>query len=318
VHVYGTTEAEDVKIAKTIARAENLPIEIIDKNAIEFVRPEHFAEQVEKTFRAFDGLPNDGIFDNGADLRTRLDRCRGGALMLNGGGGEVFRNFFYLGRRDYSIRELLWSFYSQFDPAICTDRFSEERYHAALTDAIRGVTGRADDRLPRAVVEYLYPAFRCRFWMGRNNLINNRMGWALTPFVEPQIVRESVRVPLTLKEHGQFEASMIAAIHPRLASYPSAYGHTFSGRVPVKRRLKDSMTLFRPPLLRRFSYQVQRRFSRLGPRPYFLGENYLNAALPGGFTYMSDFFRMDRLSDWSQFNRVCTLEYFCGAMGPSA
>ena len=51
--------------------------------------------------------------------------------------------------------------------------------------------------------------FRCRFWMGRNNSLNNRFGWALTPFAEYNVVKESIAIPVRFKNYGVLEARMI-------------------------------------------------------------------------------------------------------------
>ncbi len=83
--------------------------------------------------------------------------------MLNGGGGEVFRNFFYLPDRTFSVRQILWSFYSRFDPATCTKSFEPERYYRALGDKVRKTLGVVGERLSRLDVERVYPEFSCRF-----------------------------------------------------------------------------------------------------------------------------------------------------------
>ena len=182
------------------------------------------------------------------------------ALALNGGGGEIFRNFFYLPDRALSLSEFIWTFYSQFDPASAAGTFREDEYMDGLA---RRRAACARRRKPSASsrrdVELLYPAFRCRYWTGRNTSVNNRFGWALTPFVERRTVASAVDVPIAFKNHGRFEAALINAFSPSLARYPSAYGHDFAGDVPLKRRIKDQLTLLRPPLLRRYAFRIKAR-----------------------------------------------------------
>jgi asparagine synthase (glutamine-hydrolysing) len=310
VHVYGRPGDADVRIAQTIADREGFPLEIVDKSAAPRVSADDFPALVERNFHAFDGTPSDGILDNSQDLSTRLSRCVGGEVMLNGGGGEIFRNFFYLRDRPFTARELLWSFYAQFDPAVGAEEFSEATYHATLAENLRQTLGGGTDPIERPLVEFLYPAFRCRFWTGRNTAINNRLGYALTPFLEPAIVRSALLTPLELKQHGAFEAALIAAASPSLAGYLSDYGHDFRGPVPWSRRMKDWTTLLRPPLLRRYSYRVKRRLGSR-PLPYYLGQTYRDALALDEFPQMSRFFRMDRVQDPAQLNRICTLEFLC-------
>jgi asparagine synthase (glutamine-hydrolysing) len=315
VHVYGRSGDADVRIARTIAQGEAFPLEIVDKSATPPVSPDDFAALVERNLYAFDGTPNDGVLDNGQDLRTRLARCAGGEAMLNGGGGEVFRNFFYLPDRSFIARELLWSFYTQFEPRVGTEAFSEAAYHRTLAEDVHETLGRGDP-IERPLVEWLYPAFRCRFWTGRNTAINSRFGHALTPFIEHTVVRSALPTPLGLKQHGAFEAALIAAIHPALAGYPSDYGHDFRGPVPWRRRVKDWATLLRPPWLRRYSYRIKQRL-RSPTLPYFLGTPYRDALDLQHFPEMSRFFRVDRVRDPGQLNRICTLELLLRTYRPS-
>lgn len=308
VHVYGGEHDPDVKIAKAIAAGERFPLEVIDKGRFPKVEVGDFPNLVERNFWSFDGYPADGIFDNGSDLASRLDRCANAEVMLNGGGGEIFRNFFYLPDRTYKPRELLWAFYSRFDPKVCGREFSEDRYFAALETKLRAAIGAGEELLSRDQVEAAYPMFRSRFWMGRNNSLNNRFGWALTPFAEHGIVKDTVAIPIKYKNFGAFEARLIEETDSRLAGYPSAYGHDFARRPPVKRVLKEMATLIRPTYLRRYSYRLQMRMKHLA-RPYFLKPPYLHRVIDPSFPVMSRFFDMDGVRDLEHYRRICTLEY---------
>ncbi len=307
IHVYGSPGDRDVRIAKQIADAEGYSIQHIDKASFPKLSIDDFPDTVERNFYAFDGYPTDGIFDNASDLQTRRDRGAGGALMLNGGGGEVFRNFFNLPDRRFTVRQLSRSFYSRFDPRLCTRLFSQRRYLDRMTEKIEQVLGIEGVRLERQDIEYLYPAFRCRFWTGRNTTVNNRIGWALTPFTDTNIVRDAITIPVRFKNFGKFEASLIRAANPRLATYPSAYGHDFSGNPPLGRIMKDWATLIRPTFLRKYAYRLKR--VRKSTYPYFLSPEYVSSTLDTTFPFMSEFLRVPELNDGERFNRVCTLEY---------
>ena len=307
LHVYGPPGDSDVRIATAIADGEGFSLYHIDK-AMFAADAASTAERVQKNFRAFDGLPTDGIFDTGADLATRRARAAGRFLQLNGGGGEIFRNFHYLPDRSYSVEEFLWSFYSQFDPAACTDRFRSDEYYQALRTAVEHCLGRSGDRLSRWEIELLYPYFRCSYWTGRNTSLNNRFGPMLTPFVERTTVAAAVKVPLADKQHGRFEAALIAAIDPRLARYPSAYGHDFASPPSYWRRVTDQMSLQRPASLRRFAFRIKTRM-RPAVRPQSLAHETLAKVADPAMPMMSRFFLIDAVRDNAQFARLCTLEY---------
>ena len=314
VHVYGSKTDLDVKIAKQIAAGEGFPLAHSDKSQrIAPPGPEAFVEQLRRNMDAFHGAPADGAFDDGSDLATRRDRCAEGALMLNGGGGEIFRNFFYLPDRSYTARDIVHAFYSQFDPRAMRGRYRIGDYYAALEAKVLATLGRNDGSLARVEVERLYPAFRCRFWMGRNNSVNNRLGAAQTPFIDPTIVADALPIPIARKNTGRFEAALIQAIDPRLAAYPSAYGHDFAHPPPAARVLAERATLLRPCWLRRYSFRLKWR--RPARRPLVLSDAYVGMAIDLSFPVMSHFFDPGRIYENGQYNRLCTLELLSKTFG---
>ena len=305
LHVYGSESSEDVRVAKHIAKAEGLDLTVTNKGERALVAADDYADLVAQNFFAFDGYPNDGIFDNGADLATRLERANGDRIALNGGGGEIYRNFFYLPDRPYTAQEIAWSFFSQYDPRLCTPRFSNRGYQASLAQRIAECArARGDVRLNRDQVEFLYPYFRCRYWMGRNNSVNNRLGFAATPFIEHAVIDSALQVPLQHKTLGLLQARMITKVDPALAAYPSAYGYSFDREPPLSYRLKYLGTYLRPPSLRRFTYRLRRQ----PPVPKQLLSPYREAVL-GELAYVQDYLQVERLTDPGQLSRALTAEY---------
>ncbi len=128
VYVYGPPGDKDVCLARAIAEGEGFALEVVDKDKELAFAPSEFASVAHDNFLASDGYTWAGIFTNGAERAQRASRVSGDAVALNGGGGEIWRNFFYLPDRTYSPREILWSFYSQFDPETCTPAFDQEAY----------------------------------------------------------------------------------------------------------------------------------------------------------------------------------------------
>lgn len=235
--------------------------------------------------------------------------------MLNGGGGEIFRNFFHLRDARFTVEALLWSFYSQFDPRVCTGRFSEREYHRQLAEKMKQTLGITRDRLYRHEIELLYPLFRCRFWMGQNNSINNRLGYALTPFIDHTIVRDAVTVPVKYKNFGRLEARLIRTVDPRLAAYSSSYGHDFLHDPPRKRTVKDLGMHLRPCWLRRRIYRLRSRL-RPGPKSMLSPARDCGTALKEDFPYMRHWFHIRAIRDPQQFNRICTLAYLFQKLRP--
>jgi hypothetical protein len=308
VYVYGPPGDKDVRLARAIAEGEGFALEVVDKDKELAFTPGEFGAVVYENFLSSDGYTWTGIFTNGAERAQRASRVSGNALALNGGGGEIWRNFFYLPDRTYTPREILWSFYSQFDPETCTPVFDQETYFRRLEGKLQGLIGCPQPLLARPSVEWLYHFFRCRAWDGRINGINNTYGYVALPFLERPVTQHASRIPIAWKNHGAYEAELIRRADPRLASYPSGYGHDFSGPPPLVRRLTDYATYLRPPWLRRFAYRVKNRVRRPAEWPGYLQQEYRDAALPGGVQVLTELFQLDRVTDPAQTARILTLE----------
>jgi asparagine synthase (glutamine-hydrolysing) len=230
-------------------------------------------------------------------------------IALNGGGGEILRNFFYLPDRNYTPREFLWSFYSRFDRWACAALFDEENYFRKLELKLKALLGEPFASFPRPIVEWLYHNFRCRAWDGRVNTINSTFGDTALPFLERPLTEHASAIPIRWKNHGAYEAELIRRADPRLAAYPSSYGHDFSGPPPLSRKHVDYGTYLRPPSLRRLSYRVQHRMRRHAASSIYLGKPYVNAVLPHGVQVTPKLFRLERVADPEQMVRILSLEY---------
>ena len=315
VYVYGSRPEKDVRLALEIARREEFPLDVIDKSERPIIPPADFVETARQNFLAVDGYHYAGIFHNGAEIGESARRVRGNAIAFNGGGGEIFRNFFHLLDREYTIREILWSFYSQFDPASCTTAFDSESYYDGLEKKIMDLLGSNERRLPRPTVEWLYHSFRCRAWDGKVDSIASRYGYTAMPYLERAITEHASGLPLAWKHHGAYEAELIRRIDRRLAGHPSIYGHDFDRPPPSSRRLTDYATYLRPPWLRRYTYRLKYVRSSSADWAGYLACPYRKAVLPGEDTLLSRLFRLNRVRDDQQFTRILSLEYALRAFG---
>ena len=302
VFVYGTEHDCDVQVARQIADGERFPLHHTDKRAAAQIGPDQFAALVESNLRFFDGYPYGGIFDDGADVRTRRDRCAHGELTLNGMAGELYRKP-DLPNRPFTVREVVWRYYCGFDPAVCTARFHPAAYCDALTRKISTTLRAETDELARSDFTWIIPAFYARYWSGGTVSVNNRLSPALLPFCDLPIVREAVRLPIAYRYYGRFEAALIEALDPRLAAYRSGYGHDFASPPPLANIVSEWRATVRPPVYYRFTARPQ------AEHPYYLAAPYVGAVLDASFPYLRHYFHLDRVRDAHQYNRICTLEY---------
>jgi asparagine synthase (glutamine-hydrolysing) len=319
VYVYGGPESGDVAVARRIAAAQGFEIEWMDKEAWREVPPDQFAEQVERNFQVYDGLPNYGeLFENGGNAAAREARHRGGALSASGGCGEIFRNFFFLPDRPFAAAAVARAFYARYARSDVTGAFDEAAFLRAIEDKILEGVGRPGDRsrLPRPLIEQIYPRIRCRAVFGREISLEARYGAYLMPFLDHRLVAEAMTLPLGLKNAGRFEAMLLNSIDPALAGLPSAYGHDFAGPPSRRHRWDEWATRIRPIALRQRSYAIRRR---LGPvadeHGGLLSPDYMGRVVDLEYPAMRRYFQTGRITDSGLMRRIANLEYFAARLG---
>jgi hypothetical protein len=318
VFVYGPPGSADVEIARAIGAAEGFEVEALDKEARP-LDPDDFPARVERNFHEYDALPNYGeLFENGMNAAARDARHTGGALSASGGCGEIYRNFFFLPDRPTSARTVARSFFARFAPGDATGLFDEEAFLGAIEDKILAALGRPGDRsrLPRALIEQIYPRVRCRAAFGREISLEGRYGAYLMPFLDHQVVAEAMTLPIGLKNAGRFEAMLLDAIDPALARHPSAYGHDFSTPPGLKHRLGEWSTRVRPAWFRQKSYAIRRRLRPVSDEHGgLLTADYMRRVVDLDYPAMRRFFHVERIADSGLMRRIACLEYLAAHLG---
>lgn len=319
VFVYGGPEDDDVRIARLIGETQGFDVDWLDKEAARQIGPDEFPSQVERNFQQYDGLPNFGeLFENGSNAAARDSRHAGGALSASGGCGEIYRNFFYLPDRPLGAGAVGRTFFSRYARGDLTGAFDEPDFLRGIEDKILASLGRpgARGRLPRAMVEQIYPRVRCRALFGREISLEGRYGAYLVPFLDSEVVAEAMTLPLALKNAGRFEAMLLEAVDPALAALPSAYGHDFATPPTFAHRFGEWSTRIRPVWLRQKSYAIRRR---LGPMADehggLLSPEYMGRVVDPDYPAMRRFFRIERINDSGLMRRIANLEYFAQHLG---
>ncbi|GAA0252424.1 asparagine synthase [Rhodanobacter caeni] len=306
--VYGDPDSADVAIAKIVAAATGLSLDAIDKRVLDRGRPECTTESLEQSALFFDGLPSDGIGDPGADRQTRLQQTADGSIALNGGGGEIYRNFFHLPDRDFSPLDIVRTFYRGFSTGVFREPDGLDKYEERLAASIRDIATHAGGdgkRLTRRQVELLYPFFRCHFWMGLNNSVGVRHGYYATPLVDLEAVSMALRVPLRWKNAGILQSRLITALHPLIAAQDSAYGFPFNVGPGWMARLAEWMTCARPVSLRPLINATRRKLRNVEVAPALL-QRY-RTILPGEWQ-MDPLLDLARLPDATALGRALAVE----------
>ncbi|HEX5352512.1 MAG TPA: asparagine synthase [Rhodanobacteraceae bacterium] len=290
--VYGGPATADVQVARVVAEHAGLHLEVIDKQQRCVGRAAPDMERLVHNALFFDGLPNDGIHDSGVDEETRLEQTADGWLALNGGGGEIFRNYFHLPRRAFRAVDIVRAFYRGFDAGIFRRAGALRAYESRMAASMDRVLGRATHnggaRMTREQVELLYPLFRCHYWMAVNNSVAVRHGYNMTPLLDLDTVRFACRLQLAWKSAGRLESRLIDRLHPGIAEQPSEYGFRFADGPDRRARFSEWVTCARPVFARPFISAAHRRLRRHAVAPDMLA--HCRAMMPGEW-------RMDRMLD---------------------
>ncbi|CAM5365045.1 hypothetical protein RLIN73S_07102 [Rhodanobacter lindaniclasticus] len=281
--VYGNPASGDVAIARSVASSVGIPLDVIDKGSLEAGMPPPTLERIVANALFFDGLPNDGVYDPGVDQLTRLDQNADGRLGLNGGGGEIFRNYFHLPDRRYSAMDIVRTFYRGFDRKALRQSVALSAYENRMAASIAYAIGVRDGDLARPVdrdrLELAYPLFRCHHWMAVNNSVALRYGYYATPLVDPKSVAMAWQVPLQWKDAGLLEGRLINALHAGVAGQMSEYGFRFSDGPTIKARVHAWMDRSRPVWARPLINTAGRHLRRHTIAPAWLA--HCRALLPG-------------------------------------
>lgn len=309
--VYGKSNHPDVRIAKVIAEGEGFPLKHFDRDSAPQVSVDDFPAMIERNHQIFDGCFSPYLFGNGTDLATRLDRCKEGEIGLNGGAGGVSRIVFPIGNTRMTVSRFLQRCYGDFVRHSCVPSFSEDVYFESLAETVNRVRTGSGPVLERDELERLFVSMRCRYWLGPGNCVDNRLTWYLTPLVDYNFVEDALAVPLTYRIHGRFQAGLIRNVSPRLAGYPSAYGHDFLHDPGVLQKAADLAILLNKTYLGLNPYRLRDRLWRFRKTdfPYYLQREYIRSVVDPNFPYLAEFFRVGRVADPAQYARICALEY---------
>jgi asparagine synthase (glutamine-hydrolysing) len=307
--VYGTPDSDDVRIAQQVAEAAGLPLEHIDKQALARGAAPLRHEDLVANASFFDGLSNDGVCDRGVDLQTRLAQTANGGIALNGGGGEIFRNYFHLPDRPLHAIDVVRAFYRGFDPKVFRRvggvHAYQDRMVAAIEGCLRGSTSGGGRYFKRSEIELLYPLFRCHFWMAMNNSIGVRHGYYSTPLIDYTTVRIASRLPMMWKNSGRLQSRLINQLHPLLARQVSTYGFRFADGPGWSARFADWRSRMRPVHVRPWINAIHRRAGGVGVSDGLMAQ--VRSLLPGEWQ-LDPVLDLARLPDQAALSRATAVE----------
>jgi asparagine synthetase B (glutamine-hydrolysing) len=309
-YVFGPVDSDDVQVAKHISNDFGLQIEHINKSETNQQRAPLTRQFVEQSFHFFDGIPSDGVLDRGSDQFTRTRYGSLGGMLLNGGAGEILRNYILLHDKSFTALDVVNTFYSNFHHGILKSKQTFANYQATLAKDMETQL-EMSGVMPRKFTEMAYPLFRSRYWLARNNSVANRVGYYWTILLEPELIRQSLNYPLAWKDYGRLEARVIAIMQPKLAAYNSAYGFDFASGPSTSYCANQWFQYRRTPWIRGNSANIKYALGRLKS----VTPSEEKRQLFGKTLAMSEVVDTQFVTSQDQWDRILTLEFMIETFG---
>lgn len=309
LYVNGTPGSTDIKCAKNIAEGLGISIKEI-----------HFYEQYEKAsenteelflnrFYHFDGLGTSGIFDNYSDLEYILEHPFREVALLNGAGGEIYREAWNIPNRNMKIETFVKARYDKPELRDILRGYSRQEYFENLLNKIKKTSGIRFSDISRTQVELLH--------INRYKAIHfilsthQQLCPFILPFYESDLIFQSLEVPVKLKYNARLNKDLIKSIYPQVASFKSAYGYSFNEPVPIKFRTKEYIQTNIPlklrPLMKSFVKSKKLPVKKFGTD--LLDKEIVTKILPQKDKYIDNYIDTDKIISRNILSRSLTVEF---------
>ncbi|PID59186.1 MAG: hypothetical protein CR986_06835 [Ignavibacteriae bacterium] len=302
-YVGGADNSKDVIIAKEISVSEKLNLEhIVQEKSIH--NNENFINLLKNKFYAIDGLGVVGIFNKLGNMD--VENSKKARLNLNGMGGEIYRNFWTLPDKSFTVHDFLISKYKNISYDFCKN-FNAKSYFEELAVKVKKILYTQNDILKRHELELVYSQMRLKYWASRTISYLNQLSFSLAPFIEYKFTLPSSQIPIKFKNYGYLEAEIIKFINPKLAKYSSNYGINFFDPIPFNFKLKNAFKNAIPVSIRPSLRKIKNKKERL---PEYLNKNFIAEFLGTDELMMSQYFEIDKIYSVDILSRIFTLELF--------
>jgi len=308
VYVNGTPNSKDIQCAEEISKGENLPLEIIHFYKWFDEIKNNYEEKIEERFFFFDGLGAGGIFDNYSDYEYRVNNPVINSLILNGAGGEIYRESWNLPNRNFSMNSYIQARYNKFDFSFCKSDFHKKEYFEVLKEKIYISMGKKSKKITRQEVEYLHPLrYKAAHFVFT---ILQQLNHFLMPFLEPKFIYKSYNIPLQWKLNGKFHVALMKNIYYELVKYESAYGYNFMDPIPLRFKIKifldRNMPLAFRPVLRKFRKSRKLLIQKYGFS--LLSPKYLERIFDLNDLFIDRYIDVSLIKDQTILSRALSLE----------
>lgn len=317
LYVYGSDSAKDVRVAENIADGEGFSLMHIDKQKYPTVLINDFKKVVECNYYDLD-LHSD-VFANQSDLDTRKIRAQNGGLLLNGSGGEVYRDVW---KWDFKETDLYNIFRNSYDIGNLEEiNINTKDFFENIEKKMRKKLSLFFDlgkAITRQEAEMIFPIYRAKFYSPSNTL-NNYFGSGTFPFMSEPVLLQSFSIPHKFKRYGEFERILIKKLNPKLASYMSDYGFDFATGPGFKNKAMERIYAMLSPKAKTkiksiTSLSQKSIFTAASNKNPYLEEEYLEQLInPVSMKMDSYIDNIHKIKNRNILNRIYNYEYLANS-----
>ena len=304
---------KDVEIASQIAKEEKLTLKIIPNDFPNY-REDKTLNILKEQFYLYDGLGIGGVFQffSGLDAWKKLEYS---SLLLDGGGGEIYRNMHRLPSHGMSIQDYILRVFRKKDLSLCAESFSLDDYYSNFSKKIQSAININNQQLTRIEAEKIFPLFYLKYWMGSVNSAANQFSYYLTPFADEKIVSQSLKIPIKYKYKGYFEGRLIKHLDVELSKIPSNYGFNFFDGISIKQLISEMVILRISPKIKSQLKVLLKYHKPKNNLPFYTQKNYIEEALTLDY-FIKERFGLDNLemSNYINFSKAAEPSFVSRAL----
>ncbi|RYG19281.1 MAG: hypothetical protein EOO07_07140 [Chitinophagaceae bacterium] len=221
--------AKEQVIVKSIAKAFNLPLKIVETNSFNRLHGDNLQALILDNWTYFDGLSS---YNMGSLTETYTRKYKEQVLgqdynvALNGLGGEIYRNYFNLANKGFDYDLLAQNFFLY---KFSEDLVGKEQLQTVIGNLKEEINNRLGIEIKDTIhykdVRRYVAEMRMVDGYACNHNAHNKISYFLTPFIEPEVYHAAYNIYPYTGITGTFEGKLIERFHPVLArSIPTQYG----------------------------------------------------------------------------------------------
>lgn len=233
IHSHNTLGVHDAEIfyARQLAEKMGVDIDLTPTQSLEKTSNENIEKVLDQNLFFFDGRSGRhlGAYSETYTPDYRQKSMGNADYSLNGLGGEIFRDSYFMGNRimnweDWAKRFL---FYPLLTEAIGSEKQAREISHM-LKHKIESELDMDFSKTDLFKTHAYYGLIKMPQANGTVAQAYGKVSHFLFPFIESNIVLEALRAVPYLGTGGAYQAKLISRISPELASIGSHYGTSFN------------------------------------------------------------------------------------------